>query len=232
MRLGQLARQLAIKSEQIVDFLASKNIAIDPGTNTRLEDDHIPMILEQFAVDGEGPNQLVVPEIFELESSAPVNAEPDSIEAPLAESSSTSEEAPELIKAPKVELPGLTVIGRIDLPEKKKKEPETETTSTPEESKPQRAFYQRPQRRTNESRSWKNPLTLEREREEREKRQRLEEDREKEKQRRTENYLKKVKSPTPTKAARLFQEEVIEMPPLEPERPRTWWARFIRWLNT
>ena len=49
MRLGQLARKLALKPVEIVGYLAKQNIMIEDGGNTKLEDDHVALILQKFA---------------------------------------------------------------------------------------------------------------------------------------------------------------------------------------
>ena len=49
MRLGQLARKLALRPAEIVEFLAINHIQVDEGSNTKLEDDHVTLIMTQFA---------------------------------------------------------------------------------------------------------------------------------------------------------------------------------------
>src|SRR5260221_11505809 len=49
MRLGQLARKLAIRPSAIIEFLAAKNISLEESSNTRLEDDQVILIMNQFA---------------------------------------------------------------------------------------------------------------------------------------------------------------------------------------
>lgn len=226
MRLGQLARQLTIKTDAIVRFLASQQITVESGSNTRLEDAHVMLVLQRFAPANESlqnqistepdrPDLLVVTEGGEMSQEEPI----DSMES----------EIPETIKAPKVELTGLKVIGKIDLPEKKKPEHlEKVEELLPQPLPPPR----RPYRSAPQQKAWKNPLAIEREREEREKKNKLEDQREQEKKRRTDFYKKRLKPQAPTKQARLVEEEMIEMPPLGPEVPKTWWGRFMLWLNT
>ena len=49
MRLGQLARQLEIKTDEIVSFLEKeKNISIKSHPNSKVEDELIPLISEYF----------------------------------------------------------------------------------------------------------------------------------------------------------------------------------------
>ncbi|MBY0435148.1 MAG: hypothetical protein K2U26_13655, partial [Cyclobacteriaceae bacterium] len=150
MRLGQLARKLEISTDKIVDFLASRQITIDPGANTRLEPDHEMLILQKFAPELlELPQEKIEEEIVE-ESVTPIAVAPEPASEPMETTPLTQQpdELPELIKAPKVELPGLKVIGKIELPEKKKKEPEPTPQPEPTEgAAPQKTFSEnrRPQ---------------------------------------------------------------------------------------
>lgn len=224
MRLGQLARQLSIKPDEIVNFLSSQKIAIDIGNNARIDDSYVELILQRFAADDDTIKEEIIrqPELSDAEQEPLVSEEI----TPGPESA--GETIPEVIKAPKIELPGLRVLGKIELPEKKK--PEAQVENEPPEERP--ASPPRRVQRYNPPRPQKSSVALAREREEREKKQRQDEQREKEKQRKTEFYMKRLKPQAPTKAARLVDGEFIEMPPLEAERPKTWWGRFKRWLNT
>ncbi len=239
MRLGQLARQLAINPDELVNYLANREIALESHPNTRLEDKHVELILQHFAPGNDELRQQVQEQL--PDSAEPLEAAPTEDAAP-----------PELIKAPKVELPGLRVVGKIELPEKKKPEPKPDDStrleaadgtaegpgSAPPEQRAERK-ERRPStpsqgytRRNQPPRDRKNPITLQREQEERERKRKLEEARERDKERRAQYYQKRLKPQVPTKAVRLVDEEVEEMPALEPERPKTLWGRFKRWLNT
>ncbi|MDZ4716777.1 MAG: hypothetical protein SH819_15030 [Cytophagales bacterium] len=220
MRLGQLARRLAIKPDEIVRFLASNEITIESGGNTRLDDKHVDLILERFAPKNEALQHEIQAAPDRVEEPSPV---PDSQES--TADSPDPEVQPETIKAPKVELAGLKVLGKIELPEKKKPEPLQEEPPT-SPSRPNRIP------RANPPRAWKNPLALEREKEEGEKREKLKKQREAEKERRKDFYLNRLQPQTPAKQMRFVDEEVIEMPTPEPEIPKTSWGRFLRWLNT
>ena len=139
----------------------------------------------------------------------------------------------EVIKAPKVELSGLKVLGKIDLPDTKKKQAEApqenSETEQPREFNRERKSpgYKKTQRPP------KNPIALQREREALAAQQKREEELQLKKEKRTQNYLKKVKSHQPTKAAKLHREEAEEMSAAElAEPPKTLWRKFIRWLKT
>jgi hypothetical protein len=219
MRLGQLARQLDITPDKIVSFLGSRDIAIDSSANARVDDAYVDLIVQHFAPG----NDTLREQIHQQTDTPPA-------EAALSEDS-TAEPLPEVIKAPKIELPGLRVVGKIELPEKKKKEPEkpSEEAAPAPEDRP-RPVSRNP-RRQQPPRDRSNPVAMARQREEQEKRKREAEAREREKQRKAEYYQKRLKPQPPTKAARLNREEVVEMPPLEPEKPKGLWNRFLHWLN-
>ncbi len=127
MRLGQLARKLALRPSEIVDFLALRSIQIDSGGNTRLEEEHVNLVLQKFAPNGLQEDLTDAPE-EQTKATLPAPAEPIIttlvIEDPAnIEPVAGPEEKIEVIKAPKVELSGLKVLGKIELPEIKKKEP-------------------------------------------------------------------------------------------------------------
>lgn len=216
MRLGQLARQLDITTDKIVNFLSARDIAIDNSANARIDDTWVDLIVSHFAPDNETLRRQLHEQVepMETEPGAPETTEPQ------------AEVIPDLIRAPKVELPGLRVVGKIELPEKKKPEPPKETGNS-EEPRP----VMRNPRRNQPARERKNPIAQAREREEEEKKMRREEERQREKERKAAYYQKRLKPQAPTKAVRLFRDEVEEMPAMEPERPRTLWGRFMRWLN-
>jgi hypothetical protein len=49
MRLGQLARKLALRPSQIVDFLAARQIYLEEGSNAKLKDESVENIVRHFA---------------------------------------------------------------------------------------------------------------------------------------------------------------------------------------
>jgi hypothetical protein len=247
MRLGQLARKLEIRPAEIVEFLALNRIQIEEGANTRLEDDLVNMILRQFnpalltevigeATEEKGPEDLaavVLAESVNRDTEAlPVNMADVEVDTP-------KEIITEVIKAPKVELSGLKVLGKIELPEKKKKEEQPElqadvSVTNPSDMKPQqRTQYNERKGHRPEQRTRKNPIALQREREALEEQKKREEKAELEKERRTRNYHKRVKMSPPTKAVRLVDEPVMQMSAKElEEEPKTWLGRLVKWFTT
>jgi hypothetical protein len=241
MRLGQLARKLALRPAEIVEILAGHQIQVAEDHNVKLDKAQMTLILQRFspALQNEILNQDVVPEDIKV-------PEPPVVETPLVvneevmppvSSNDLPVENPEVIKAPKVELSGLKVLGKIEIPEPKKK-----TSALPEESEnaPEQLKEHQPERRERPARGnrgtqrpVKNPISLEREKEALEAKEKKEEHARIQKERRTQNYLSKVKTPAPTKATRIVKEEVMEMSAAElREPPKTWWGKFLRWLTT
>lgn len=251
MRLAQLARKLAIRPTEIVEFLTEHNLQIEDGSNTRLEDDHVNLIMQKFApsraaeVAAElATEKETIIETPVIKETADIITLPTSAESNLALTTSANESTAdkiEVIKAPKVELSGLKVVGKIELPEPKKKEPQpesdqplkVETTPIETEKKP-RQENRKPhpgRKETNDQHLRKNPIAQQRERDALEVEKRRRAKMESEKEKRTQHYLNKVKVATPTKSVKLMKEEVEEMVALAPV-PKTWWGRFMKWLNT
>ncbi len=247
MRLGQLARKLALRPSEIVEFLAKQNIQIEDGFNTRLEDHHTNLVMHNFSPEIAGL-QIEVP-IVKPEPLQEIPLLSDSslpqINEPIVASLETDEEfagdQKEVIKAQKVSLSGLKVIGKIDLPETTKKEvqsdpviaSENSSEGTPEPGKPApevRKHEQKPRKQL--QRSVKNPIALQREREVEAEKKKREQDAEREKERRTRNYYNKVRLSPPTKAVKLVDEPVMQMSAEElEEAPKTWFGRLIKWLT-
>src|SRR5687768_4822098 len=48
MRLGQLARKLSVSPAEVTALLASKNIQIEEGINTRLTDEQLTSVLQHY----------------------------------------------------------------------------------------------------------------------------------------------------------------------------------------
>ena len=231
MRLGQLSRKLGIHTSKIIDFLASKDIVINEDSNTRIEDEYVTWITQKYAPQlmAEVSNTLSEEKIEPIihtalvEEIAPPEEQPAALEAaPL----------PELIKAPKIELSGLKVLGKIESPEKRKaaatqeqSEPTINDTTfiTERKKNPRKEFTPRPQ---------KNPVALQREREEREAERKRKEKLQREKEKKTYNYLSRVKTQAPTKKSQYVKEQIEEAPIITEKMPKSLWGKFLRWLRT
>jgi hypothetical protein len=240
MRLGQLARKLSLRPNQIVEFLAKRNIQIEEGSNTRLEESHIALVVEKFAPAGfEALLDEEIQQVTSPESVATTDSHTDKIETiftPVTEpvQDTLQEEAkPEVIKVPKVELSGLKVLGKIDLPEQKKKEPQPALVQNDNEKEIKPQEKTRPQRiksTATSARPSKNPIALQREREELEVQRQREAARALEKEKKAQHYFNKVKVVAPVKTSKREQvEEEISTP--DPE-PKTLLGKFFRWFTT
>ncbi len=78
MRLGQLARKLEIKTTDIIDFLSEKGIDIETGTNTKLEEEQVSIIMSEFApVEEETPAPEVIDEETNQDNPDETNTMPE-----------------------------------------------------------------------------------------------------------------------------------------------------------
>lgn len=250
MRLGQLARKLSLRPSQLVDFLAANNIQSEEGSNTKLADAHTEMIVKHFAP--ESLEEIMNPALEEavqaehpvIEDSIPVKVEEDGggpvevIEKSVETEPILSEQAAEseVIRVQKIELSGLKVLGKIDLPEPKKKEPRAEGESSSAEGKPERkGRNSRGKQPGNEraQREWRNPLEVQRRREARELEEKKKAELEREKERKKSHYQNKVKQVQKPKKDKAVKEKVITKKPVDARpAPRTWLGKFVRWWTT
>lgn len=236
MRLGQLARKLELRPTEIVEFLAKRNIFIEDGTNIKLDAAHVSLALQYFAPDSKIEDYPDT-DANSIDPTDEVSAEVDtgSVTPALDESNKDATRPEnEVIKAPKIELSGLKVLGKIELPEVKKKPAENPAEPVDDTGKAK----QLPQEKRKEhirrqQRPAKNPIALQREQEALEAKKKHEEEIRRQKEKRTQNYLRKVKAQQPTKAARIIKEEAEEMSAADlVEPPKTWWGKLMRWLTS
>ena len=222
MRLGQLARKLALRPTEIVSFLAENDIGIEDGSNTRLQDEHVALVMKQYApsrmeevIAEPDDENAVVADLFKASEVLESKLEFQALEeGPSYQNdvwaTEIKEEKNEVIKAAKVELPGLKVLGKIEFPEAKKKEvPPVEIIATDEEptireeskkTKPENRKWPPPKTERRDQRPKKNPIALEREREAQEGEKKRKAETERKKELRAQHYYKKVKAPSPSTA--------------------------------
>ncbi|MCU0368973.1 MAG: hypothetical protein MUF39_09095 [Cyclobacteriaceae bacterium] len=247
MRLGQLARKLAIRPSQIIDYLATKQEFPEEGSNAKLSDEITEQIVLHFAPDRlsqilESEEKAPVKELASVEEESIIELTPtveaEITEAPQSLSADTTTDKPEVIKAPKIELSGLKVLGKIELKDIKKKEINPQETKEEDTAIEKRSNEKRPtkykqDKRTQGEREWRNPIAMQREREAREAEAKRKRELELEKERRTINYQKRVKPPQPIKAVKLYDEpaENVRKKKTE-EKPKSLLGRFLRWLNS
>src|ERR1700710_1499412 len=126
MRLAQLARKIDLRPSDVVEFLASHRIHIVDASNTRLEDDQVLLIMNKFAphLIQEIPSietlqqeeDTIEPHSDELIASETTSVPVIAPKVQEALSTELPEEESEVIKAPKIALSGLKVLGKIELP--------------------------------------------------------------------------------------------------------------------
>ena len=247
MRLGQLARKLSLRPSQLVDFLASNNIQTEEGSNTRLADEHARLIVQHFAP--ESLEEIMKPATEEVIQPDPEPASEETVVVEPQQKVEVEEQVvvledkpidqqtePEVIRVPKIELSGLKVLGKIDLPEPKKKEPKIESEAPGEEQpKPERrnpAKSKHP-RRERDQRTWRNPLEVQRERENRQLEEKRKAELEREKEKRKHHYQNKVKQVKQSKRSKPAKGIVSVKKPVDTRPvPKTWVGKFLRWWTT
>jgi hypothetical protein len=218
MRIGQLARRLGISPSDILGFLGNPDI----DANSRLDKETLEKVIGQFAPE---KSEVTVEETDVEETPASPSAE---------EQSTTEESSPEVIRVSKIELQGLKVLGKIDLPAPRKKteptteeQPEQQSNQQPKKES-QKEFQRRSSRR---EREWANPLEARRQQEARDAERRKQESAERQKEKRTNHYYSKVKS-VPTKAVRRFEEQMVVEDVEIKEPPKGIFGKFLRWLRS
>ncbi len=249
MRIGQLARRLGLPPSDILGYLAGRNLVPesgpDAGANSRLSDEHVSIVVNHFA-----PGKLA--EIVSISEQESVEApkieeqqEPvaEEVASVVEDMSSVTEEVSledvqpqpvEVIRVSKVELQGLKVLGKIELPQPKKKtedvvEGEAPAQETSAPVRPPRKQY--PKRNDRRDRQWKNPIELKRQREAEEAERRRQEQAEKQKEKKANHYYSKVKS-VPTKAVRRIEEQTVVEDIEVKEPPKSIVGKFIKWLTS
>ena len=249
MRLIQLARLLQISPSQLEDFLKHRK-AVFSGAHSRLADEDITAAVIHFAPEKLREVMASKDTDEEVEPS-PVGERPEHsddsssvVDASVAGPSSSFGDVPsadsadsgvEVIRAPKVELPGLRVVGKIELPEPVKRE--SKEPSPEENNRPIRTTRQpadRRQRQPHRKENQRNPIQEKREREQREAEERRKEEIRQAKERRTLAYARQQaqreqKSVT-SKSKQKQQTESSARPAKPTQRPEGWLGRFWRWL--
>jgi len=242
MRLGQLSRKLSVRPGDIIEFLSKNSIQIDNDSNTRLDDEHVVLIMQHFAPGSLTEESIdAVQESDDLEKDLAEDLEvssPSSLESTATLQQEQQEEIQDtVIKAPKIELSGLKILGKIDLPERKKKETLSDagqpagqdTTGAENQKRPDRRRSLRDDQGHKAHR--KNTIALKREQEAVEAEKKRQERAQQQKEKRTQSYLRRVKTAAPTKSARLIEEPTEELSKIE-DTPTTLLGRFFRWLKS
>lgn len=214
MRLRQLARKLDVDTEKVIHYLETIGLPCGDESNAKLSDEQEELLIKKFGPlveeDITKKIEAVAPAITqevekEEQEVDPVQEEP-AMEIPepvltSAPESSLSEEIniePEVIRAPKVELTGLKVVGKIELrTPRKKEEPDEEavTAEKIEESNTKKVkFSNGRNKQRNKPRAKTLSIAEQRNREEKIQQRKKKEAEALAKRKRRANYLKKVKA--------------------------------------
>jgi flagellar biosynthesis GTPase FlhF len=241
MRLAQLARKVGKNQSELIKFLNSKGVAIEDASNAKVSDVDATLVIEYFAPELLTDITAAMQEDDTLEglSALPVEVADNPqeavegrlegnrnvVQADLKDVALT--EKAEVIKAPKIELQGLKVLGKIELPEDRKKDAQKQRAAErPKDAKASK------ERKTNPAEARKNPIALQREKEEEEKRRKKVEHAAYQKELRTQRYLNKVRKPTDV----LYKEpkqKPIEVKPVAMKREvqaPSFFSKLIGWL--
>jgi hypothetical protein len=228
MRLGQLARDLAMKPADIVSILGKNDIIIGGGTNTRLTNDQVDVVRMHLGLAMTDEIPPLVDDGPEDTVKSASDPEPNEVIP------STPEDiTPEVIRVERVELAGLKVLGKIDLPEPKKTEQDILLEGESVQQTASR-HHAREKKRLDEKKSGrrKNPIAAQREREAEALRQKKITESAAKKERRTRRYYETVTQLPPTKPVRIISDPVEKFEPEQPDtRPRTWIGRVLYWFT-
>ncbi|MEQ9119518.1 hypothetical protein [Fulvivirga sp.] len=203
MRLSQIARKLGATQSELSEKLVSNGEKAPEGGNSKLTDDQIALLfrLYNYSEPEEKEEEVVTepdaettvaetsepePQIVEEVVQEEVQTEVEEVEQPEAAKGSIEEEPAEeveVIRAKKIKLEGIKVLGKIDLPEKPVKvEEESEDNEDGTKTGNKRERRQPRNMRSNDKNRRRKPeLTFE-EKQALEERNRLKEKRKREKQ--------------------------------------------------
>lgn len=264
MRVTQLARKLSVLPADVLAALPQGSVSVEGSYNARLTPAQVEEVVrffrpgnwERFLAElktlpeeveavSQPENDLKHPPISQEPSSEPVKNEEPTVELNQPTGSTAEHyDAPvfqevEVIRAPKVELPGLRVVGKIEIPEKKKSEPqpEKEVKEKPVEKRADR--FQKTNKSRTRLRPEKNPIAIARERAKREAERQRRKEAELEKQRKTAQYLKKISNRKSQLVQQMRQKPKKETKDNQQMANPTvtgaslqlsWWQRFRKWL--
>ena len=251
MRLRQLSRKLDVDTEKVIHYLKASNLPCEDDSNAKLSDEQVELLIEKFGpideVTPEETETIVVP-VFEdqevvqeetiVAEEKVVEEEVERTETQPLEFASTpppnqdeTTPVPEVIRAPKVELTGLKVVGKIELRTPKQKEESEEETEGEVVQQPKVSRAKSNGRQRNQPR--KNTLTIaeQRQREEKRKLRRKKEAEEQAKNKKRENYLKKVKAKTKTEAKKITIEKTAKPIQSNPTKKVGLITKFFNWMR-
>lgn len=247
MRLAQLARKLSVKTSDVVDFFATHSIFVEDAPNSKIEDDHTRKAIIHFAphlleeqvqelaqqpdeiIQGDEPSDEVYSKVAGTDTELLTHNVSDEA---LSNEVRAAEELPDVIRAPKVELSGLKVLGKIELPEKKKKEETAPLEGV--EAEAADARESRRQKKQNAPRNKRNVVSEARQRELRAMEEKRKQEEEQRKELRKQSYLRTREAKAPTKKAKQASLKRNEPAAVNTHqsKPTTLLGRFLRWLTS
>ncbi len=279
MRLGQLARVVALKPKELIILLEQQGINNYSHANAKISKEDEAYVLNHFGKNEEEVQETGAPIETLIPAEKKIDLTPDikhvtlnedvlernevSIDDPekpnpeilisnddnqVIQEAEQIEKNIELIKAPKVELPGLKVVGKIELPEppskEEKKEEEVQREKNTESfGKENRRYDDRSRRKGKKQRTDPNynPVKAKRDRESKQLEKQRAKQKKKEKQKKAEHYFVKVapqqakakKKKKPTAPAS-YSQVVMEKEAIEKRNNKkgSFFSRLWKWLNT
>jgi hypothetical protein len=201
MRLAQLARKVGKNQSEVIKFLADNGVLVEDHSNAKVEDIDVAQVMNYFAPALFEPAQRPEKETQTIVQ-APETASSEGIDELVINQQVAKEvsletvaieKQIEVIKAPKIALQGLKVMGKIDLPEAKKKVIENE--NKPERPVRKESHNKKEVRTSSRQGQLKNPIAIQREKEEQEKQKKKLEKIAYLKELKTQRYLSKVRRP-------------------------------------
>lgn len=235
MRLVQISRKLDIQPSYIAKYLIDTGDAsINFGPNTKISEEQVTQIISHFS----HLNPENDPKSTNLNDLETKKIDYSYFETQLD---------PELetIKAPKVDLQGITVIGKIDLPQKKQAAPseQTEETSSEKENttnneKKVTRVHKKHTKKQHHKKILSYEEQLKQEQESYQKSQEKKKKQEKHKKKEYYNTIVKTQQAKPTTPKKKTKAQIrkIEIQQIkrkeEENKPTTLWGKFMKWLNT
>lgn len=285
MRLAQISRKLKVKSSEVVAFIEQQfETQIENAPNVKIPDAFVGTIIDQFTKKEstsipESGQMKAKSELTETEQKEEIEttATPSNIvkkEEGIHETKAESEnlgeekstEEPEIlniedgvIKAPKVEVQGIKVVGKIELPKTKEDaveelsnekqiEKDTETTATEPteeaEKKSKLSPVQKKKKSKHKKKSERKPTSHQEQQALAQKRheERVREEKLLEKEKKKAHYEKmmqerqqkssKKSKTSPSKLKEISKKNKSAQPKPTKKEPKTLWGKFMRWLNT
>lgn len=258
MRLRQLSRKLDIDTEKVIHYLKAINLPCEDDSNAKLSDEQVDVLIKKFGPINEVTQEEIetvlepiaeIQEVVVEEEIIPiveneVVEETENIEVQLSEVISILQKnqaepttEPEVIRAPKVELTGLKVVGKIELRVPKKKEETEEEAATTTEEKTNQPKVGRVKsvndRHKQKNQPRNNTLSIadQRKREEKIKLRRKKEAEQQAKEKRKDNYLKKVKSKDKGETKKVIVEKINKTVQPKSKENVGMFTKFINWMR-